>query len=145
MLRSSEPWERDSTARLAGISVGDDPAGTRTQDLRIKSPLLYQLSYRVERRSAHEVSRSHHPVPVPARTSAHSLLQRGDPRHGSRAPQWLPCSNAIRRCAHEVPDRARARRLPWMRERAGPRLFTIVAMPTHHRVEHKLVWGAWGN
>ena len=24
---------------------GDDPAGTRTQDLRIKSPLLYQLSY----------------------------------------------------------------------------------------------------
>src|SRR5439155_3081690 len=26
-----------------------DPAGNRTQDLRIKSPLLYQLSYRVER------------------------------------------------------------------------------------------------
>src|SRR5947207_2848752 len=49
MLRSSEPWERDSTARLAGISVGNDPAGDRTQDLRIKSPLLYQLSYRVER------------------------------------------------------------------------------------------------
>src|SRR5437660_10888397 len=49
MLRSSEPWERDSTARLAGISVGNDPAGDRTQDLRIKSPLLYQLSYRVGR------------------------------------------------------------------------------------------------
>ena len=27
-----------------------DPVGTRTQDLRIKSPLLYQLSYRVKRR-----------------------------------------------------------------------------------------------
>ncbi len=27
--------------------VTSDPAGTRTQDLRIKSPLLYQLSYRV--------------------------------------------------------------------------------------------------
>ena len=26
-----------------------DPAGARTQDLRIKSPLLYQLSYRVGR------------------------------------------------------------------------------------------------
>src|SRR2546430_16900238 len=26
-----------------------DPAGDRTQDLRIKSPLLYQLSYRVGR------------------------------------------------------------------------------------------------
>ena len=25
----------------------NDPAGARTQDLRIKSPLLYQLSYRV--------------------------------------------------------------------------------------------------
>ena len=25
----------------------DDPAGDRTRDLRIKSPLLYQLSYRV--------------------------------------------------------------------------------------------------
>src|SRR5258708_39087057 len=28
----------------------DEPAGDRTQDLRIKSPLLYQLSYRLWRR-----------------------------------------------------------------------------------------------
>ena len=27
------------------LLFSDDPAGTRTQDLRIKSPLLYQLSY----------------------------------------------------------------------------------------------------
>src|SRR6266516_1487291 len=26
---------------------GDEPAGDRTRDLRIKSPLLYQLSYRL--------------------------------------------------------------------------------------------------
>ena len=26
----------------------NDPAGSRTRDLRIKSPLLYQLSYRVD-------------------------------------------------------------------------------------------------
>src|SRR5256886_15148794 len=32
-----------------GGKRGDDPAGDRTQDLRIKSPLLYQLSYRVQR------------------------------------------------------------------------------------------------
>src|SRR5207248_10047903 len=55
------------------------------------------------------------------------------------ATLW-PCNPT---CAeHEVPDRVRARRLPWMRGRGGPRLFTIVAMPTHHRVEHQLVWGA---
>ncbi len=30
----------------------NDPGGSRTRDLRIKSPLLYQLSYRVWRRSA---------------------------------------------------------------------------------------------
>ena len=28
----------------------DEPAGNRTQDLRIKSPLLYQLSYRLDGR-----------------------------------------------------------------------------------------------
>ena len=28
----------------------NDPGGSRTRDLRIKSPLLYQLSYRVENR-----------------------------------------------------------------------------------------------
>ncbi len=27
--------------------MDNDPAGSRTRDLRIKSPLLYQLSYRV--------------------------------------------------------------------------------------------------
>ena len=26
----------------------NDPGGSRTRDLRIKSPLLYQLSYRVD-------------------------------------------------------------------------------------------------
>ena len=35
--------------RCAFKRGNDDPAGDRTQDLRIKSPLLYQLSYRVGR------------------------------------------------------------------------------------------------
>ena len=30
------------------LIFNDDPGGSRTRDLRIKSPLLYQLSYRVE-------------------------------------------------------------------------------------------------
>src|SRR5690242_6849001 len=38
------PKYRHTTARA------DEPAGDRTQDLRIKSPLLYQLSYRLRRR-----------------------------------------------------------------------------------------------
>ena len=27
--------------------IKDDPGGTRTHDLRLKRPLLYQLSYRI--------------------------------------------------------------------------------------------------
>ena len=34
----------------------DDPGGSRTRDLRIKSPLLYQLSYRVEPQQRDKVS-----------------------------------------------------------------------------------------
>ena len=34
-------------ARSLSASVKNEPAGDRTQDLRIKSPLLYQLSYRL--------------------------------------------------------------------------------------------------
>ena len=30
-----------------GAEGGSEPAGDRTRDLRIKSPLLYQLSYRL--------------------------------------------------------------------------------------------------
>src|SRR6185312_8447359 len=37
------PGERRAAGREAS-----DPGGSRTRDLRIKSPLLYQLSYRVE-------------------------------------------------------------------------------------------------
>ncbi len=33
--------------RQPPLNGGDDPGGSRTRDLRIKSPLLYQLSYRV--------------------------------------------------------------------------------------------------
>src|SRR2546429_689363 len=66
--------------------------GPRGPGGEIKSPLLYQLSYRVERRSAHEVSRSHHHVPVHPPPSAQSLRQREDRRHGPRAPRWLRCS-----------------------------------------------------
>src|SRR5438094_5187345 len=32
-----------------GSQVQNDPGGSRTRDLRIKSPLLYQLSYRVDK------------------------------------------------------------------------------------------------
>ena len=34
-------------SELEGAEDGSEPAGDRTRDLRIKSPLLYQLSYRV--------------------------------------------------------------------------------------------------
>src|SRR6266487_3558038 len=61
---SGGSWSRPAWS----ASRNNDPAGDRTQDLRIKSPLLYQLSYRVERRSAHEVSRSHHHLPVRAQS-----------------------------------------------------------------------------
>ena len=37
----------------------NDPAGARTQDLRIKSPLLYQLSYRVSGRRRRLAPRQH--------------------------------------------------------------------------------------
>ena len=37
-----------SNSRFRQVHV-DDPGGSRTRDLRIKSPLLYQLSYRVQR------------------------------------------------------------------------------------------------
>src|SRR6266571_1490125 len=47
--RAPGPGVRGGTSRLQAAAVRYDPAGTRTQDLRIKSPLLYQLSYRVER------------------------------------------------------------------------------------------------
>ena len=44
-------------------NLRNDPGGFRTHDLRIKSPLLYQLSYRVLmafkiQRTVHRVSRS---------------------------------------------------------------------------------------
>ncbi len=46
------PFARDDV-RLGGCHVlakeGSEGAGTRTLDLRIKSPLLYQLSYALER------------------------------------------------------------------------------------------------
>ena len=45
--------------RLKLLSHNSDPAGTRTQDLRIKSPLLYQLSYRV-------IQRRHRPRGCPS-------------------------------------------------------------------------------
>src|SRR5436853_2992562 len=38
-----------SEARAACISKNSEAVGTRTQDLRIKSPLLYQLSYGLKR------------------------------------------------------------------------------------------------
>ena len=38
-----------SRIALTACGTTSDPGGTRTHDLRIKSPLLYQLSYRVVR------------------------------------------------------------------------------------------------
>ena len=35
------------TTRVATMNYRNEPGGTRTHDLRIKSPLLYQLSYRL--------------------------------------------------------------------------------------------------
>ena len=40
----------------------NDPGGSRTRDLRIKSPLLYQLSYRVGLRNVFGESRKSHYV-----------------------------------------------------------------------------------
>ena len=40
---------------VSDCSATSDPSGFRTRDLRIKSPLLYQLSYRVgELQSSHD-------------------------------------------------------------------------------------------
>jgi hypothetical protein len=41
------PPEADELHSLSRFRSNDDPGGSRTRDLRIKSPLLYQLSYRV--------------------------------------------------------------------------------------------------
>ena len=46
----------------------NDPAGTRTQDLRIKSPLLYQLSYRI----GHAETRNLIHPPAPAALITHT-------------------------------------------------------------------------
>ena len=52
-LKASASYSRAARRRLFGRSARtrdkDEPAGDRTQDLRIKSPLLYQLSYRLPR------------------------------------------------------------------------------------------------
>ena len=37
------------------LKASDDPGGFRTRDLRIKSPLLYQLSYRVANRRTRSI------------------------------------------------------------------------------------------
>ena len=52
-----------ATNAIRSNNLGNDPGGFRTHDLRIKSPLLYQLSYRVLmafkiQRTVHRVSRS---------------------------------------------------------------------------------------
>ncbi len=46
-------------ARSQVVVLQGDPGGHRTRDLRIKSPLLCQLSYRVERQSSHQHSSQH--------------------------------------------------------------------------------------
>ena len=43
----SDQREVTREARRRKMSNCNDPGGSRTRDLRIKSPLLYQLSYRV--------------------------------------------------------------------------------------------------
>jgi hypothetical protein len=40
--------KRLSSSDSSDASLQNDPGGSRTRDLRIKSPLLYQLSYRVK-------------------------------------------------------------------------------------------------
>lgn len=40
-------YERSDLSRTRIRHPPSEPAGDRTQDLRIKSPLLYQLSYRL--------------------------------------------------------------------------------------------------
>ena len=37
----------DGPRRERDVRKANEPAGDRTRDLRIKSPLLYQLSYRL--------------------------------------------------------------------------------------------------
>jgi serine/threonine protein kinase len=47
-----------------GMRSVNDPGGSRTRDLRIKSPLLYQLSYRV---GGHNRGRTENSDPAPRR------------------------------------------------------------------------------
>ena len=43
----NDPVEAVGIERPRSLNA-NDPGGSRTRDLRIKSPLLYQLSYRVD-------------------------------------------------------------------------------------------------
>ncbi len=76
-----------------------EPAGDRTQDLRIKSPLLYQLSYRLVVRMATPPSASYttspgRSAPVPA-PSAPRQSSSGDGAKG-RSDAAPPCGPSCR-------------------------------------------------
>ena len=75
----------------------NDPGGSRTRDLRIKSPLLYQLSYRVvnyetshlqtTQTTRNERQRDAHSMDCARIVPAANLSK-------VRAPAVAPCSNA---------------------------------------------------
>src|SRR5207249_8343047 len=66
-----------------------DPAGDRTQDLRIKSPLLYQLSYRVGRPETSPGDGTYTSCVTPHRVphSLGSMLRPAAARLASEAPR----------------------------------------------------------
>ena len=49
--------------RHKSLLQNNEPVGARTRDLRIKSPLLYRLSYRLKRKAESNASESELNVP----------------------------------------------------------------------------------
>ncbi len=101
MLTNAKPLVTkgfDASGRSGTRSDGNDRAGTRTQDQRIKSPLLYRLSYPVSDRFQITSRASRRPAP-PVADSTRPVLARDGPagdddhaaldRHGNAGPQEL--------------------------------------------------------
>src|SRR5450830_1751646 len=84
-----------ATDAIRSNNLGNDPGGFRTHDLRIKSPLLYQLSYRIL--TAFKIPRA------PRRVSGLRQSVRGrwrsgrEAQSGRRGPHrslWTTCRDA---------------------------------------------------
>ena len=96
----SAPTHRGESPARSRSSHHHDPGGSRTRDLRIKSPLLYQLSYRVSRRLRADEVETTHSSPPRHQSGAPG---RRRPVHGQglrdlQSYGHSPASRAVARC-----------------------------------------------